>query len=259
MSKRHQLAYTMLEYGVRNEAAFTVICGEVGCGKTTLVRHLLNELSDEFCVGLVSNTHPDIQDLLEWILMSFGVPYDGLTPVARYDAFQQFLINEYGKGKRTLLIVDEAQNLSTAALESLRMLSNINADKDQLLQVVLVGQPQLKEMLNRPDMRQFAQRVASDFYIPPLSTQEVARYIDHRVKIAGRQTPLFSIRAIAKIADATRGIPRSINVLCDMVLVYAFAAGQTEIKVSMVDDVLRDKAEFGLIALPGQTEAGSVE
>ena len=117
MSKRHALAYTMLEYGIHNRAGFTVICGEVGCGKTTLIRKLLNSLGPELTVGLVSNTHPDIADLLEWIMMSFGLPYDGMSSVARYDAFQQFLIKEYGAGRRVLLIVDEAQNLSVNALE----------------------------------------------------------------------------------------------------------------------------------------------
>lgn len=250
MSKRHALAYTMLEYGVHNRAGFTVICGEVGCGKTTLIRHLLNSLGPDLTVGLVSNTHPDIADLLEWIMMSFGLPYDGMSAVARYDAFQQFLIREYGQGKRVLLIVDEAQNLSVGALESLRMLSNINADKDQLLQIVLVGQPQLRELIKRPELQQFAQRIASEFYIPPLNIQEVARYIDHRLKVAGRQEPLFSYRAIARIAEATRGIPRSINILCDMALVYGFAAELTEIKVAVIDEILRDRSEYGLLPAP---------
>lgn len=250
MSKRHALAYTMLEYGVQNRAGFTVICGEVGCGKTTLIRHLLNSLGTDLTVGLVSNTHPDIGDLLEWIMMSFGLPYEGMSSVARYDAFQQFLIKEYGAGRRVLLIVDEAQNLSAGALESLRMLSNINADKDQLLQVILVGQPQLRELIKRPELHQFAQRIASDFYIPPLTIQEVARYIDHRLRVAGRTEPLFSYRAIARIAEVTRGIPRSINILCDLALVYGFASELTEIKVALIDEVLRDRAEYGVMATP---------
>lgn len=247
MGKRHALAYTMLEYAIHNRAGFTVICGEIGCGKTTLIRRLLNELGDAVCVGMVTNTHPDLSDLTEWIMLAFGQPYDGLSPVARYDAFQRFLIGEYGKGRRVILIVDEAQNLSPPAMESLRMLSNINADKDQLLQVILVGQPQLRDLLKRPELQQFAQRVAADFFIPPLNSVEVGDYIDHRLRVAGRDRQLFTPLATAKIARAAGGIPRSINILCDMALVYGFAADARLIDVHIIDDVLRDRSHFGVL------------
>lgn len=247
--RRHTLAYTMLEYGIQNRAGFSVICGEIGCGKTTLIRHLLNSLGPELTVGLVYNTHQDIADLLEWIMLAFGQPYEGMSPVARYDAFQRFLIGEYGAGRRAVLIVDEAQNLSAGALESLRMLSNINADKDQLLQVILVGQPQLKEMLRRPELCQFAQRVGVDFFIPPLDAAEVGQYIRHRTKVAGREAPLFSTEAVSRIAEATKGIPRSINILCDLALVYGFASEVPIIDLSIVQDVLQDRQEFGVLSL----------
>lgn len=247
MGKRHALAYTMLEYALHNRAGFTVICGDIGCGKTTLIRRLLNELGEGVSVGLVTNTHPDLADLTEWIMLAFGQPYDGLSPVARYDAFQRFLISEYGKGRRVVLIVDEAQNLSAPAMESLRMLSNINADKDQLLQVILVGQPQLRDLLKRPELQQFAQRVAADFFIPPLNTVEVGDYIDHRLKVAGRERQLFTPLATAKIARAARGIPRSINILCDMALVYGYAAEARLIDVHVIDDVIRDRSQYGVL------------
>jgi general secretion pathway protein A len=247
MGKRHSLAYTMLEYAIRSRAGFTVICGDIGCGKTTLIRRLLNELEDEVKVGLVTNTHPDLADLTEWIMLAFGQPYDGLSPVARYDAFQRFLISEYAKNHRVVLIVDEAQNLSPAAMESLRMLSNINADKDQLLQVILVGQPQLRDLLRRPELQQFAQRVAADFYISPLNSVEVGDYIAHRLKVAGRTRQLFTPYATAKIARAAHGVPRSINILCDMALVYGFAAEARLIDVQVIDEVLRDRSEYGVL------------
>ena len=249
MSKRHSLAYAMLEYSIRNKAGFAVISGEIGCGKTTLVRHLLNNLGNEVSIGLVYNTHQEIANLLEWIMLAFGQPYDGLSQVALYDAFQRYLIAQYGGGKRVLLIVDEAQNLSTAALESLRMLSNINADKDQLLQMILVGQPQLKDMLRRPDLQQFAQRVSAHFFIPPLEATEVERYIQHRVGVAGRQERLFTPAACERIAGASRGIPRTINILCDTSLVYGFSAEAAEIDVSVVEEVIRDQAEFGVFSV----------
>ena len=246
-SKRHAMAYSMLQYGIQNRAGFTVICGEIGSGKTTLIRHLLNSLGQELTVGLVYNTHQDIDDLLEWIMLAFGQPYDGMTPVARYDAFQRFLIQEYAAGRRSVLIVDEAQNLSMGALESLRMLSNINADKDQLLQIILVGQPQLREMLQKPELRQFAQRVGVDFYLPPLTAPEVAQYVRHRLHVAGRDDPLFTDDALTLIAQATGGVPRSINILCDMALVYGFGGDVQTIDATLVHEVLADRRNFGVL------------
>jgi len=248
LGKRHSLAYTMLQYGIQNRANFSVICGEIGCGKTTLIRHLLNQLGPDLTVGLVYNTHQDIADLLEWIMLAFGQPYEGMSAVARYDAFQRFLINEYGAGRRTILIVDEAQNLSAGALESLRMLSNINVDKDQLLQVILVGQPQLRDLLQKPELLQFAQRVAVDFFIPPLTPEEVAAYITHRLQVAGREEPLFTPAAVQRIAQASQGVPRSINILCDTLLVYGFASDSVAIDEALVDEVLRDKQEYGVLS-----------
>ncbi len=264
MGKRHSLAYTMLQYALENRAGFSVICGDIGCGKTTLIRRLLKELGDEVTVGLVTNTHPDLTDLTEWIMLAFGLPYSRLTPVGRYDAFQRFLINEYGRGRRAVLIVDEAQNLSAQAMESLRMLSNINADKDQLLQIILVGQPQLRDLLKRPELQQFAQRVAADFFIPPLNSVEVGDYIDHRLKVAGRERQLFTPLATAKIARAAGGIPRSVNILCDTALVYGYAEEARLIDVHIVDEVLRDRSQYGVLgdinfhtSQPGDLRAGN--
>ena len=248
MGKRHSLAYAMLEYGIQNRAAFSVICGEIGAGKTTLVRHLLNNLGDEFEVGLVYNTHKNTDELLEWIMLAFEQPYEGMSYVAMYDAFQKFLISKYGQGKRTVVIVDEAQNISPAALESLRMLSNINADKDQLLQIILVGQPQLRDNLRKPELEQFMQRVSVDFYLPPMAPSEVKKYINHRLKIAGRETPLFTDAACAEIASASAGIPRSINTLCDTTLVYGFSSDAEVIDVDLVDEVLQDKNDYGVFS-----------
>lgn len=247
MSKRHRLAFTMLEYGIQNRVGFSVICGEIGCGKTTLVRKLLATLDESVTVGLVYNTHTDIADLLEWIMLAFGQPYLAVTQVERYDRFQQFLLAEYAARRRVVLIVDEAQNLNAGALESLRMLSNINADKDQLLQVILVGQPQLKQLLNRPELHQFTQRVGVDFFIPPLGAPEVALYVQHRLQVAGREQELFSQEALGRIAQASRGVPRSINILCDTALVYGFSAEAASIDAAVVEEVLQDRREYGFL------------
>ncbi len=258
LGKRHSMAYAMLEYGIQNRAGFSVICGEIGCGKTTLVRHLLNNIGHELTVGLVYNTHKAIGDLLEWIMLAFGQPYDGVSQVAMYDAFQKFLIANYSAGKRVVLIVDEAQNLDPGALESLRMLSNINADKDQLLQIILVGQPQLRDLLKRPDLQQFYQRVAVDFFIPPLEPHEVKIYIAHRLKVAGRDMPLFTPQAITLISEASKGFPRTINILCDMAMVYGFSAGSEMIGARIVNEMLNDRKSYGVFSEkalpPGSTD-----
>lgn len=245
---RHTLAYAMLEYGVESRAGFTVITGEIGCGKTTLIRHLLNNLAEDMTVGLISNTHKACDDLLEWIMLAFGQPYVGFSRVALFDSFQRFLIAEYAAGRRVVLIIDEAQNLNPASLEALRMLSNINADNHQLLQMILVGQPQLKTLLRQPELLQFAQRVAVDFHVTPLQPAEVADYIRHRLAVAGRTSSLFAPEACERIALASRGIPRSINILCDTALVYGFSAGADTIDGELIGEVLRDKEQYGVFA-----------
>ncbi|RYH51317.1 MAG: general secretion pathway protein [Alcaligenaceae bacterium] len=247
MSQRHTLAYSMLEYGLLNRAGFTVICGDIGCGKTTLIRHLLNALGDDLVVGLITNSHQGMGDMLEWVMLAYGLPFEGKSQAALYDAFQRFLIAEYGKGRRAVLIVDEAQNLSVSALESLRMLSNINADKDQLLQMILVGQPQLRDLLKRPELVQVAQRVAVDFFIPPLKPEEVADYIELRLRVAGREGQLFSPAAMNRVAQLTHGIPRKINTLCDLALVYAYTHEAKLVDVEIIDEVQRDRHEFGIL------------
>ncbi len=208
LGRRHSLAYSILEYGVEQGAGLTVITGDIGCGKTTLIRHLLNHIDRDFTVGLISNTHQDIDELLRWVMLSFGLPYDAQHKVGLFDELQQFLLGEYRKGRRTVLIIDEAQNLSLSTLEELRMLSNINADKDQLLQLVLVGQPQLKDLLRRPELIQFSQRVSADFHLPRFEHEEVAQYITHRLEVAGRKEALFYSPAIELIAEASKGVPR---------------------------------------------------
>ena len=246
LGKRHALAYTMLEYGVEHGGGITVITGGVGCGKTTLIRHLLNNLDRDVNVGLISNTQQEIGELLKWVLLSFEQPYDTNDKVALFDRLQRHLIEEYGKGRRSVLIIDEAQNLAIGTLEELRMLSNINADKDQLLQLVLVGQPQLKNLLRRPELEQFVQRVSSDFHIEPLSLAEVAEYIRHRLAVAGRETELFDEGAIEAVYESTGGVPRRVNVLCDTALVYGFPQHAEQITAELVNEVLRDKARYGI-------------
>jgi type II secretory pathway predicted ATPase ExeA len=248
-SKGHSMAYAMLEYGVMNRAGFTVITGEIGCGKTTLIRHLLNQLGPEVRVGLISNAQQDFGELLQWVLMAFGLDYRGGCKVELFDRFQQFLIDEYSKGRRTVLIIDEAQNLQPQTLEELRMLSNINADKDQLLQLILSGQPKLRSLLRRSELAQFSQRISADFHIKPMELIESIRYIKHRVKVAGRAEPLFTTDACALLHRVGRGVPRVINILADTALVYGFAEGAPIITKGLVYNVVKDKDRAGSLQL----------
>jgi general secretion pathway protein A len=246
--RNHLLAFAMLEFGVKNSAGFTVITGEVGSGKTTLIRHLLRQLDKRITVGLISNTPQHIDGVLRWVMWSLNLPFEGPYP-ALLQKFHQFLYQEYKQGRRTILIVDEAQNLGLEALEELRMLPNVNADKHQFLQIILVGQPQLKEILRTPQLVQFAQRVSSDFHIRPLKAEDVTKYINHRLAAVGARHRLFSDGACAVIAEASRGIPRTINILCDTALVYGFAANLRQIEPDLVSQVIENKSEYGVLPL----------
>ncbi|WKA30634.1 ExeA family protein [Bradyrhizobium roseum] len=243
--KMHSMAFTMLEFGVMNNAGFTVITGEIGSGKTTLVRHLLKKVSPAITIGLISNSPQGRQELLQWILMSLGQSFDGDYPIL-FKKLQDFLYGQFANGRRTILIIDEAQNLEPAALEHLRMISNINADKFQILQLILVGQPQLRDLLLEPGLHQFAQRISSDFHLRPLDDREVANYIAFRLQAVGARRPLFTQEACALISSASGGIPRMINVLCDTALVYGFANDQRVISDGIVRDVIADKQQYSI-------------
>src|SRR5579863_4315639 len=243
----HRLAFAMLQFGVLNSAGFAVITGEIGSGKTTLLRHLLRKLDPQMIVGFMSSTPQGGTGLLQWVMMSLNQPFDESYPKL-YKKFQQFLYAQHSKGRRTILIVDEAQNLGLEALEELRMLSNINVDKDQFLQMILVGQPQLRDLLRQPQLLQFAQRVSSDFHLRPLAPIDVENYIMFRLDAVGAQSGLFSKEACRLIAQASRGIPRTINILCDTALVYGFATNVKSISGDLVQLVVEDKKQYGILS-----------
>ncbi len=251
----HRLAFVMLEYGILSHAGFTVITGEVGAGKTTLIQYLLSRLPGDIDVGLITNMQGDRGDLLEWVLMAFGQDFDGQSHVSRYMSFQNFLLRQHDLGKRTVLIIDEAQHLGPETLEQLRMISNINTSERELLQIVLSGQPELKHLLAAPELRQFVQRVSSDFHLSLLSREDVVGYIDHRLKVAGSSSMLFSAEACDLIADAAQGTPRLINILCDTALLYGYAADAQLVTSEIVQKVLDDKRQYGVFPLPATNQA----
>lgn len=252
-STPHKKVYAMLEYGVMTRAPITVVTGEIGAGKTTLLRHLLRNLDDDYTVGLVSNAHGDRGELLHWVLMALGqkAPMDA-TYVALFSQFQAFLINEYAAGRRTILIFDEAQNLDASTLEELRMFSNINADQDELIQLVLVGQPELREMIQDPKLVQFAQRVSSDAHLPALSRSAVRDYISHRTRVAGATRDIFTDEACAAMHEASGGIPRLVNQLADYALIYVFGEGRYRVDVTTIEQVVADRNANGSFAPIGR-------
>jgi general secretion pathway protein A len=245
-SESHTRAYAMLEYGMLTHAPITVITGEIGAGKTTLLRHLLRTLPEEFTVGLISNAQGNRGELLHWVLMALGVPTEaGASYVQLFGQFQDFLIEEYASGRRTMLIFDEAQNLSVETLEELRMFSNINADKDELIQLVLVGQPELRELISQPRLVQFAQRVAAEYHLPAMPAPAVAAYIAHRLAVAGATREIFTPAACECVHLASRGVPRLVNQICDYALVYAFTDGLDVVDAGVIEQVVTDRRAHG--------------
>jgi type II secretory pathway predicted ATPase ExeA len=245
-SKRHRRALALLDYCIDSQAGFAVITGEVGAGKTTIVRRFLRLAPRELTVGVVTNTSASMGSLLTWVCAAFGLPHVGLDNITLSDQFADFLLDRYGKGSRTLLVVDEAQNLSMEMLEALRMLSNVNVEKDILLQVVLVGQPELLETLRRTELRQFAQRIAVHYHLEALEADETRAYIHHRLSVVDGETSLFDDSVCSVVHYFTGGVPRLINLLCDLALVYAFAEGETQVSVGTIVEVVSNRSSGGL-------------
>jgi general secretion pathway protein A len=243
--RMHTMAFTMLEFGIMNNAGFTVITGEIGSGKTTLLRYLLRRISPSVTVGFISSSPRGRHELLQMILMSLQLKFDGDYPIL-FKRLQDFLYGQYANGRRTTLIIDEAQNLEPEALEHLRMLSNINADKFQILQLILVGQPQLRDVLMSAQLHQFAQRISSDFHLSPLDPKEVVKYIAFRLQAVGSRRFPFTEEACALIAIASGGIPRMINILCDTALVYGFAGDNKVVGQDIVRQVIADKQQHSM-------------
>lgn len=246
-SDNHIMAFTMLRYGVMTRAPITVITGDVGAGKTTLLRKLLRELPEDVTTGLISNMQDGRGELLHWVMMALDQPFDANEPyVSLFKRFQDFVIEAYAQKRRVLLIFDEAQNLGVRSLEELRMLSNINSEKDELLQLILVGQPELRDLIARPELRQFSQRISSDFNLGPLSKAETVKYIRKRLAIAGATEEIFPTRTCELIHDATLGVPRLVNILCDFCLLYGYSAESRVIGEELLNEFLESAKLRGI-------------
>lgn len=255
MSSKHSLALSILEYSLAGQAGFCAITGDIGSGKTTLIRMLLRRIGRDITLGLISNTHSGLTDITAWALAAFGRGSNAQNDAEIYQELMHFLIEEYGAGRRCVLIVDEAQNLTVEALEELRLLSNINSDKDLLLQIILVGQPELLTKLKSPELAQFAQRISISYHLTPLSYVETRRYIRHRLEVAGAKRPIFSDAAIGAIQYFSGGVPRVVNSICDMALVYGLADNKAEVDLDLVLRVVGDRQASGVSPFPREGRA----
>jgi type II secretory pathway predicted ATPase ExeA len=240
-SPSHRRAHAVLEYGLMSRAPLTMVTGAIGAGKTTLVHQLLRGLRRDIRVGLISNASDLRGELLYWVLAALGEsPARGADPAAAFEAFQKTLIDTYAGGRRVVLIFDEAQTLGRDRLEELRMLTNINTGSDVLLQIVLVGQPDLRDTVRRPDMEQFTQRVAASFHLPAMAPDIQAQYIGHRLGVAGADRAIFDPAALAGIHAATGGVPRLTNQICDLAMLYAYSADKPVVDAACVQHVIDD-------------------
>ena len=250
LSKQHGIALEMLNYGLINQAGFVIITGGIGTGKTILIRHLLNHIDKDITVGLITNTHRGFGELLQWILHAFSLDHSQASKVDLYQTFVDFVVAQYALHRRTVLIIDEAQNMTPETLEELRMLSNVNSEKDQVLQVILCGQPGLRDMLCKPDLEQFAQRITSDYDLTALGSEDTEQYIRHRVNVAGGPVDIFENQACRSVYEHTGGVPRLINLICDTALVYGYAEQAKTISTNLIEEVVKDKRRGGLFPGP---------
>lgn len=236
LSPQHKLARAYLEYGIYQRTGFVVLTGEVGTGKTTLIKSLLRSREKNQRLGVLYQTSMAAGDLLEVLLKEFEVRGHHGSRTTRLAAFNQFLLNAYARGEHVVLLVDEAQNLGPEALEELRLLSNLQTEKEPLLQVILVGQPRLRNRLRHPGLAQLAQRVAVHYHLTPLNLQETKEYINFRLARAGG-SGIFTESALDKLYDYTQGVPRRLNAWCELALVGGFAEGRHEIDGEFIDTV----------------------
>jgi general secretion pathway protein A len=262
-SKGHKSAYAYLQYGVYQGEGFIVVTGEIGAGKTTLVRALLQQLDPEKVVAVqLVSTMIDGDQLLKAVATAFGVPVRGTEKAELLATLEAFLTSLVAQNKRALLVVDEAQNLSARAMEELRMLSNFQFADRALLQSFLVGQPELRRLLRAPQMEQLRQRVIASYHLGPMDAEETTKYIHHRLQVVGwKNDPSFSADALAAIYAMTGGVPRRINTLCNRLMLSLFLAEKHAAERSDVDAVTSEiTRELGATAAPMRpTEAAAAE
>lgn len=245
-SPRHNEALAALLYTVQAKKGFAVLTGEVGAGKTTVARALFRSLDPDTVTAVITNTHLTSMQLLQMLASEFGIETTDLGRVELLRRIESFLISAGKEGRDVVILIDEAQNLSTQALEEVRMLSNIESEDEKLVQVILQGQPELNEKIDRPELRQFRQRIAVRNHLGAMSREETMDYIAYRLNVAGPENEAkFAGSALKAIHQYSRGIPRVVNTVCDMSLLLGFVRGTKKVTAAIVADVIRDLEGHG--------------
>lgn len=240
-SAKHREAFNHLLYGIRERKGFVQLTGEVGAGKTTLCRAALEQLDQHYTTALILNPVMSAEELMRAIGFEYGLPVSGLDKLTTLAVINQFLLHQVEQGKDTVLMIDEAQDLTDELLEQVRLLSNLETDNRKLLQIVLMGQPELRDRLNNPKLRQLRQRITVRFHLPPLSKFEMASYIRHRLKTSGANgLPYFTKPALWRVYRYTSGIPRLINAVCDKALLAGFVRQTGKINFGIVGQAIRE-------------------
>jgi general secretion pathway protein A len=240
-SVKHREAFIHLLYGIRERKGFMQLTGEVGAGKTTLCRALLEQLDGRFATALILNPVLSAGELLKGIAIEFGLAAQGLDRLETLGVLNEFLLAQAKAGREAVLLIDESQDLTDELLEQVRLLSNLETDNRKLLQIALVGQPELRDRLNHPRLRQLRQRITVRYHLPPLDRREVDRYIRHRLHVSGANgTPYFTWLALRRVFRYSQGIPRLVNAICDKALLAGFVYQQKCIDFRMVSRAVRE-------------------
>jgi general secretion pathway protein A len=240
-SAKHREAFNHLLYGIRERKGFVQLTGEVGAGKTTLCRAMLEQLGDNFSTALIINPVLDADQLMKAVAMEFGLKPKGLDRLETVAMINDFLLQQIGNGRETVLIIDEAQDLTEELLEQVRLLSNLETDDRKLVQIVLMGQPELRERLNNYRLRQLRQRITVRYHLRPLKLTEIGQYIQHRLHVSGSKgPPYFTSPALWRIHRYSQGVPRLINAVCDKCLLAGFVQQRDKIDYRMVGLAIRE-------------------
>jgi general secretion pathway protein A len=249
MSQRHQEALGHLLYGTGQYGGFVQLTGEVGTGKTTMIRTLLEQRLPDVDVAMIHNPRQGEQEFVQTVCDELGVKYSkrGITMKTLVDALNEHLLSTHAAGRRTVLIIDEAQNLQPEVLEQVRLLTNLETHKEKLLRIMLVGQPELSDLLARPDLRQLAQRITARYHLMPLAESETGEYIRHRLRVAGNEQEIFLPAAIREVHRHSGGVPRLINIICDRALLGAYGSNSRVITGEMAT---KAAGESMRVALP---------
>jgi general secretion pathway protein A len=241
LSRAHKKAITYLKYGITDNSGFILLTGEIGTGKTTILRSIIKDIPQDVKLARINNTKVTSEQLISMISEDFGLDVKGLDKTRLLSNLSDFLISQYAQGGRSMIIIDEAQNLSSDLLEEIRLLSNLETDKSKLLQIILVGQPELNIKLGSPKLEQLRQRITVCTHISPLTRDEIVSYIKFRLKVAGNEEALaFEEGVLDAVYEFSKGIPRLINVLCDFTLLTAFTDGKKIIDMALINEVIND-------------------